>query len=126
MRLLYTLLFTLLAPFYLARLYWRGLRMPAYRERWPERFGIFAGSGRRDGIWVHAVSVGEVLAIAQLVRRLLERYPGLPMLITTRRCLATRWSIAMLPSTFPGWLAASWGPIGPACWCWWRRRSGRT
>lgn len=83
MRLLYTLLFVLLAPVYLLRLYWRGLRTPAYRERWPERFGIFTDSGRRDGIWVHAVSVGEVLAIAQLVRRLLERYPGLPVLITT-------------------------------------------
>jgi len=83
MRLLYTLLFTFLAPIYLLRLYWRGLRAPAYRERWPERFGIFSGSGRRHGIWVHAVSVGEVLAIAQLVRRLLEHYPGLPILITT-------------------------------------------
>jgi 3-deoxy-D-manno-octulosonic-acid transferase len=83
MRELYTLLFTLLVPVYLLRLYWRGLRTPAYRDRWLERFGQFAGQPRPDGIWVHAVSVGEVLAIAQLVRRLLDRYPELPVLITT-------------------------------------------
>ena len=83
MRALYTMFFTLLAPIYLLRLYWRGLRVPAYRERWPERFGIFTDTPSPGGIWVHAVSVGEVLAIAQLVRRLLERYPELPILITT-------------------------------------------
>lgn len=83
MRLLYTLLFTLLIPVYVLRLYWRGLRAPAYRERWLERFGLFADPPRQGGIWVHAVSVGEVLAIAQLVRQLLERHPELPVLITT-------------------------------------------
>lgn len=83
MRYLYTALFTLLAPFYLLRLYWRGFKSPAYRERWTERFGLFEASSQRGGIWVHAVSVGEVLAIARLVRQLMECYPGLPILITT-------------------------------------------
>lgn len=83
MRYLYTALFTLLIPFYLLRLYWRGFRSPAYRERWHERFGLFDDPAQRGGIWVHAVSVGEVLAVARLVQQLLERYPGLPVLITT-------------------------------------------
>ncbi|MCU7930041.1 MAG: lipid IV(A) 3-deoxy-D-manno-octulosonic acid transferase [Candidatus Thiodiazotropha sp. (ex Codakia rugifera)] len=83
MRYLYTLLFTLLVPVYLLRLYWRGFRAPAYRERWLERFGIFEQPLDQNGIWVHAVSVGEVQAIAQLVGRLLDRYPGMPLLITT-------------------------------------------
>ncbi|MCU7872145.1 MAG: lipid IV(A) 3-deoxy-D-manno-octulosonic acid transferase [Candidatus Thiodiazotropha sp. (ex Lucinoma borealis)] len=83
MRYLYTLLFTLLVPVYLLRLYWRGFRAPAYRERWLERFGIFEQPLKQDGIWVHAVSVGEVQAVAQLVGRLLDRYPGMPLLITT-------------------------------------------
>ncbi|MCU7891779.1 MAG: lipid IV(A) 3-deoxy-D-manno-octulosonic acid transferase [Candidatus Thiodiazotropha sp. (ex Ustalcina ferruginea)] len=83
MRYLYTLLFTLLVPVYLLRLYWRGFRAPAYRERWLERFGIFEQPLKQDGIWVHAVSVGEVQAVAQLVGRLLDRYPGVPLLITT-------------------------------------------
>jgi 3-deoxy-D-manno-octulosonic-acid transferase len=83
MRTLYTLLFTLLVPFYLLRLYWRGFKVPAYRERWHERFGLFDDAAQKGGIWVHAVSVGEVLAISRLVQQLLERYPGLPVLITT-------------------------------------------
>jgi 3-deoxy-D-manno-octulosonic-acid transferase len=83
MRYLYTSLFTLLVPFYLLRLYWRGFKSPAYRERWHERFGLFDEASRQGGIWVHAVSVGEVLAIARLVQQLLERYPDLPVLITT-------------------------------------------
>ncbi|MCU7843674.1 MAG: lipid IV(A) 3-deoxy-D-manno-octulosonic acid transferase [Candidatus Thiodiazotropha sp. (ex Monitilora ramsayi)] len=83
MRYLYTALFTLLTPFYLLRLYWRGIRAPAYRDRWLERFGFFQRQCQEQGIWVHAVSVGEVLAIAQLVRRLMERFPDLPILITT-------------------------------------------
>ncbi|MCU7816848.1 MAG: lipid IV(A) 3-deoxy-D-manno-octulosonic acid transferase [Candidatus Thiodiazotropha sp. (ex Rostrolucina anterorostrata)] len=83
MRYLYTLLFTLLVPVYLLRLYWRGFRAPAYHERWLERFGIFEQPLKQEGIWVHAVSVGEVQAVAQLVGRLLDRYPGMPLLITT-------------------------------------------
>ncbi len=83
MRYLYTVLFTLLIPLYLLRLYWRGFKSPAYRERWHERFGLFDDPTRQDGIWVHAVSVGEVLAISRLVQQLLERYPDLRVLITT-------------------------------------------
>lgn len=83
MRYLYTALFTLLIPAYLLRLYWRGFKAPAYRGRWKERFGFFEGQSSQRGIWVHAVSVGEVLAIAQLVRQLMERFPDLPILITT-------------------------------------------
>jgi 3-deoxy-D-manno-octulosonic-acid transferase len=83
MRYIYTLLFTLLVPVYLLRLYWRGFRAPSYRKRWLERLGIFGAPVEQGGIWVHAVSVGEVQAVAQLVGRLLDRYPEMPMLITT-------------------------------------------
>jgi 3-deoxy-D-manno-octulosonic-acid transferase len=83
MRYLYTLLFTLLVPVYLLRLYWRGFKSPAYWERWHERLGLIEDPGQRGGIWVHAVSVGEVLAVSRLVHQLLERYPGQPVLITT-------------------------------------------
>jgi 3-deoxy-D-manno-octulosonic-acid transferase len=83
MRYLYTALFTLLSPFYLLKIYWRGIKAPAYRDRWLERFGVLQREDSRQGIWVHAVSVGEVVAIAQLVRRLMDRFPELPILITT-------------------------------------------
>jgi len=83
MRLLYTLLLTLALPLVLARLWWRGRRAPAYRQRWAERLGRFTAPARRGGVWVHAVSVGEVQAVAPLLRRLLDERPGVPLTVTT-------------------------------------------
>lgn len=83
MRYLYTLLLLLLAPLYPLRLYWRARKAPAYRERWLERFGFFDHPERQGGVWIHAVSVGEVQAIAPLVGRVLDQYPSCPILITS-------------------------------------------
>ncbi len=80
---LYTILFYLLVPIILLRLLWRSLRAPAYRRRWLERFGIFPSFSVDQSLWIHAVSVGEVQAAERLVRRLLESYPELPLVITT-------------------------------------------
>jgi 3-deoxy-D-manno-octulosonic-acid transferase len=78
----YTLLFYLLLPLVCLRLWWRGRRAPAYRQRWRERFG-FGTPVLEQCLWVHAVSVGETLAAQPLVNALLERYPGVPVLVTT-------------------------------------------
>ncbi len=87
-RWLYTALFYLALPLIVARLWWRGRRAPAYRQRIAERFGCisqrhFAQRAGAHGIWVHAVSVGEVIAAAPLVRALLQRHPELPLTVTT-------------------------------------------
>lgn len=83
MRQLYSLLILLLLPFLLLRLVWRGFSAPAYRERWRERLGYFSSQTKPGGIWLHAVSVGEVQAVVLLVRQLLEDYPELPLVVTT-------------------------------------------
>ena len=83
MRLAYTLLLYLSLPLVLARLWWRGGKAPAYRQRWAERLGRFTPPQRTGGVWVHAVSVGEVQAVAPLLRRLLEERPDLPVTLTT-------------------------------------------
>ena len=80
---LYTLLLHLLLPFVVLRLYWRSLRASDYRRRLAERFGFFRGRPAPGGIWVHAVSVGEVQAIEPLVRHLRERHPELAVTLTT-------------------------------------------
>ncbi|HHH13583.1 MAG TPA: 3-deoxy-D-manno-octulosonic acid transferase [Thiolapillus brandeum] len=80
---LYTLLLHLLLPFVVLRLYWRSLRAPDYRRRLAERFGFFRGRPPPGGIWVHAVSVGEVQAIEPLVRHLRERHPERVVILTT-------------------------------------------
>ena len=61
-RRLYTLLLYLLLPLVFLRLLWRSVKAPEYRRRWSERFGIFKPPADWGGLWVHAVSVGEVIA----------------------------------------------------------------
>jgi 3-deoxy-D-manno-octulosonic-acid transferase len=83
MRQLYTLLLYLALPLVLLRLLWRSLKAPGYRARWLERLGLFKAPPGWGGIWIHAVSVGEVQAVQPLVRRLLDARPGLPVTVTT-------------------------------------------
>jgi 3-deoxy-D-manno-octulosonic-acid transferase len=82
MRYLYNLLIYLAAPPAFLFELWRGVRDPSYRERRSERLG-FGPRLASGSIWVHAVSVGEVQASAPLVRALIERYPGMPVVMTT-------------------------------------------
>lgn len=88
-RLLYILLFTLLLPLLFVRLLWRSIRAPAYRQRVLERCGIFStkpnfnAEPKPNGIWVHAVSVGEVAAALPLIKQLRQRYPKLSITVTT-------------------------------------------
>ena len=74
---LYSILFSLgmvlMAPYYLWR--HRGRKELA---GWRERLGKLPDNFRQQApgaIWIHAVSVGETLAVAGLVKQLLERYP---------------------------------------------------
>ena len=82
-RYLYTLLLYLLLPLVLLRLLWRSIKAPAYRRRWLERFGIFDPPAVWGGLWIHAVSVGEIQAVLPLIRQLLAENPGLPIAVTT-------------------------------------------
>lgn len=72
--LLWTASTALLVPYLLSR------RSGGMRER------LFAGGQRRPirpgSIWVHALSVGEVLSAVPLVRRLREAHPGRDLVVT--------------------------------------------
>ena len=81
-RSLYTLLFHLGLPLVAGRLAWRAWQAPAYAKRIGERFALGLPALKPGGIWLHAVSVGESIAAAPLVRELLARYPQLPITIT--------------------------------------------
>ena len=83
MRLLYALTTYLLVPLMLVHLYWRSLSNPDYRQRILERFGFGQVRLANDSIWVHAVSVGEVQAAAALITELMQRYPDVPVVLTT-------------------------------------------
>lgn len=81
-RTLYTLLFHLGLPLVALRLYLRARKAPAYGQRIAERFACKLAPMRQGGIWVHAVSVGESIAAAPMIRALLKAYPGLPITLT--------------------------------------------
>ncbi|MGM0434622.1 MAG: lipid IV(A) 3-deoxy-D-manno-octulosonic acid transferase [Pseudomonadota bacterium] len=82
-RWLYSLLLTLLLPGILAFLWYRGLKDRRYRERWPERLGYGPVSEASGMLWIHAASVGEVIAATPMVRALREQAPDRSILITT-------------------------------------------
>ncbi len=81
-RFFYTLIYSLFIPLIVARLWWRGRLNPGYRQRIAERFGLIHGA-RANGLWVHAVSVGETLAAAPFIDDFRKRYPDLPVTVTT-------------------------------------------
>ncbi|SFD36517.1 3-deoxy-D-manno-octulosonic-acid transferase [Thiohalospira halophila DSM 15071] len=85
MRALYTALLGLALPLIFAHLARRGLREPAYRRGWGQRLGWLPPSARTQTppLWVHAASVGEVRAIAPLIRQLQTDHPDTPLLLTT-------------------------------------------
>jgi 3-deoxy-D-manno-octulosonic-acid transferase len=83
MRALYSLLLYLSMPLVLAYLFFRGLRSPGYRQRWSERFGRIENRPPPGGIWVHAVSMGEVNAASALIDGLKKKHPERPLFITT-------------------------------------------
>ena len=95
MRLAYNLLsYLLLLPYALYFLL-RGTGNRRYWHKLGERFGL--GYVRLEGsIWVHAVSVGEVVAATPLIRALRSAYPDRPLLVTT----VTPTGAAQVAATF--------------------------
>jgi 3-deoxy-D-manno-octulosonic-acid transferase len=109
-RALYAALLVLCYPFVVLLLIWRGARNSAYRGGRRERFGWVHAAAPRDVIWVHAVSAGEVIAAAPLIRRLMTMLPDIRVLVTTmtptganqvRRLLGNRVSHCYAPYDFP-------------------------
>src|SRR4051812_43902340 len=76
------MLLAVLSPYFL----YQALRHNKYLGSLGRRFGYLPVSFNLDGdesIWVHAVSVGEVLAARPLVSELRKRYPGLKLFLST-------------------------------------------
>jgi 3-deoxy-D-manno-octulosonic-acid transferase len=66
---------------------WRMATSGKYRHGLSERLGLIPGRIRRglvgEVLWIHAVSVGEVLAAGRLIDELTARLPGLRVLVST-------------------------------------------
>ncbi len=113
MYLLYNVLlavaFALSIPFYL----WKGRGTGKYLKSFRERFGRLPSSvrGEAPSVWIHAVSVGEVLAARTLLDPLRERFPGRRLVVSTttltghgvaRQSLAGHDALFYAPFDFPG------------------------
>lgn len=85
MRVLYSLLIALLVPVALLLLHGRrsGPARAARSGRWRERFGQLPRIEGPVEVWVHAASVGEVLAAAPLIHALLQRFGDGRVAVTT-------------------------------------------
>lgn len=81
-RFIYSILFYIALPLIVVRLLWRSRQAPAYKKRIKERFAWGLQTVKPNGIWVHAVSVGESIAAAPMINALLKKYTDLPITIT--------------------------------------------
>ena len=83
-RSLFPVAFTLMLPGFLARMFRRG----NYRYKFSQRFGRYEAQDRQrletgGWIWIHSVSVGEMMMGIKLARTLQTTQPGLKILIST-------------------------------------------
>ena len=105
---IYSLLFTVgvivTAPYYLWRLRGNIVSGAGWRERLgflPESFGQAAQPQKPGAIWVHAVSVGETLAVVGLVREIQRRYPDRRVFMSHVTPAGRQTGEARLPALLP-------------------------
>ncbi|MEI6431718.1 MAG: glycosyltransferase N-terminal domain-containing protein [bacterium] len=83
----YNLLLILLSPLIYLLMVWRRSRGKESEASWQERWGDYsdaiANDPRRLRIWVHAVSVGEVMAAVSVLKELRRRWPDALILLST-------------------------------------------
>ena len=82
-RWLYTLLLTFAAPFLLFGLYKKKPGKPTFGSRWKEHFGFTPSCAGHRPIWIHAVSVGESIAVVPVIKALKAQYPEQAIVVTT-------------------------------------------
>lgn len=83
MQVLYTILLYLIQPLIWLKLLIRSRKAPDYRKRLHERYGFCKNKVQPNGILLHCVSVGETIAAIPLIKQLQQRYPTLPITVTT-------------------------------------------
>ncbi|MBL1416964.1 MAG: lipid IV(A) 3-deoxy-D-manno-octulosonic acid transferase, partial [Moritella sp.] len=83
-RSLYTTLLYATSPLIFSLLLKTKKGKPPIGDRWKEFVGIAPELAQsQQPIWIHAVSVGEVIAATPIINALQQQYPALPLLITT-------------------------------------------
>jgi 3-deoxy-D-manno-octulosonic-acid transferase len=111
-RLIYNLLFpfalVLFLPGYLAKMWRRG----NYREKFGQRFGLYDSEVRarlaaHRNVWLHAVSVGEVMIALKLAEKMKANEPALHAALTT----TTTTGFAIATRRAPEWIEVLYTPL---------------
>jgi 3-deoxy-D-manno-octulosonic-acid transferase len=91
--LIYTLAFLVILPYFLIA----GLIRKKYFASAGQRFGFIPQRSSESSIWVHTVSVGEFLAAKPLLRKIQEKYPNIPLFISTTTITGQKLAAEFLP-----------------------------
>ncbi|WP_413285398.1 lipid IV(A) 3-deoxy-D-manno-octulosonic acid transferase [Vibrio sp. MA40-2] len=82
-RLLYTLVLFLACPVLLVGLYKKKTGKPTFGSRWKEHWGITPTTQAKNPIWIHAVSVGETIAVTPIIKAIKKQNPQQAIVLTT-------------------------------------------
>ena len=80
----------LASPYFLLQAMRRGQSFGSLRQRFGWGYSAELPVGERGAIWVHAVSVGELLAVLPLLQRLKQRFPERRIVISTTTATGQR------------------------------------
>ena len=86
MFLLYNLILTLLSPIWVPWMIWRSKKRQE-SPNWQERQGIYNSIPKKEKgekrIWVHAVSLGEMIAVKPFLQELKQQKPEVKIILST-------------------------------------------
>lgn len=101
----YNLLLLLASPILLPYALYRGWRRGQPLNRLGERLGFLPRlllQTAPDSIWLHAVSVGEVLSCAHLIEQLRRRFPSTPIFVSTTTATGQQMAVDKLSGKADG------------------------
>lgn len=112
---LYRLAWALGLPLVLLYLWRRARKDPGYWQHIGERFGRYQRALPQGGVWLHAVSLGEIRSATGLIERLIAR--GTPVIVTTMTPAGRRETERLFSATIArGALGVVWVPFDMG-WC---------
>jgi 3-deoxy-D-manno-octulosonic-acid transferase len=84
-RFIYSFLLFVVSPFFLYGLYKNKTNKPKFGKRWVEHFGFCPRlkDNNETPLWIHTVSVGEVIAATPLITALKKQQPQQTIVVTT-------------------------------------------
>src|ERR1700674_3104491 len=80
---LFALSLALTLPYWLLQMMRHGKYRAGFRQRFGRVPAALPGRGEKPAIWVHAVSVGEVVASSAVVEALRQKFPSHRVLVST-------------------------------------------